>query len=93
MNEVPSGDSMVRYSAEPHDHRAFTKSFDRAYTRLARVYDAAVKLLPIRKTWLRPALRPLKGPRVLEVSFGTGYLMTQYADRFEIGRASCRERV
>jgi len=68
---------MVSYSQEPHDRNAFAKSFDRAHTRLAWAYDAAVKLLPIWKTWLRPALGPLKGPRVLEISFGTGYLMTQ----------------
>jgi len=75
---------MVRYSEEPHDQNAFTKTFDQAYTRLARVYDTAVKLLPIWKAWLRPALPPLKGPRVLEVSFGTGYLMTEYGNRFEV---------
>ncbi len=75
---------MARYSQEPHDQSAFTKSFDQAYTRLARVYDAAVKALPVWKAWLRPALQHLKGPRVLEVSFGTGYLMTECSRRFEV---------
>jgi ubiquinone/menaquinone biosynthesis C-methylase UbiE len=75
---------MVRYSQEPHDQNGFTQSFDRVYTRLARAYDAAVKALPVWKAWLRPALQYLNGPRVLEVSFGTGYLMTEYAGRFEV---------
>jgi len=75
---------MVRYSPEPQDRNAFTASFDRVYTRLARLYDAAVKALPVWKAWLRPALQHLQGPRVLEVSFGTGCLMTEYAHCFEV---------
>jgi len=46
---------MVTYSQEPQNHRAFTKTFDQASTRLARVYDAAVKVLPVWKVWLRAA--------------------------------------
>ncbi len=57
-------DRMPRYSEEPQDREVFTTSFDRAYTRLARVYDAAVKALPIWKAWLRPALGCLTGPDV-----------------------------
>lgn len=73
-----------RWSEEPGDRAAFTRSFDRAYTRLARAYDVAVKALPLWKAWLRPALPHLVGPRVLEVSFGTGFLMTEYAHRFAV---------
>jgi ubiquinone/menaquinone biosynthesis C-methylase UbiE len=72
------------YSAEPVDAEVFQDHFDRIYTRTARVYDIAVKLLPFWKAWLRQAVRHIRGSRVLEVSFGTGYLLTQYAGRFEI---------
>ena len=44
----------------------------------------AVKALPIWKAWLKRALPHIRGRRVLEVSFGTGYLMTHYAGRFEV---------
>jgi ubiquinone/menaquinone biosynthesis C-methylase UbiE len=47
------------------------------------VYDVLVKALPQWKRWLRSALPYLQGPRVLEVSFGTEYLMTQYTGQFE----------
>lgn len=73
-----------RYSEEPRDRAAFTVAFDRAYTRLARIYDVAIKAFPPWSGWLRAALPHLKGPRVLEVSFGTGYLMTKCAERFEV---------
>ena len=72
-----------RYSAEPRDKRRFTESFDRAYSRFARLYDLAVRLLPIWRRWLCHALPHIYGPRVLEVSFGTGWLLTRYAGRMQ----------
>ena len=71
------------YDADPKNPDEFTRSFDRAYSRFALRYDVAVKYLPVWKTWLRCALPHIRGPHVLEVSFGTGYLLTQYAHRFE----------
>ena len=56
---------------------------DKFYTRTARLYDLGVKVLPVWKTWLKQTLPYIKGQRVLEVSFGTGYLLMQYANRFE----------
>ena len=72
-----------RLSNEPDSAEQFTKEWDRAYTAWARPYDLAVRLLPIWKTWLRHALPHIAGPKVLEVSFGTGYLISQYAGRHE----------
>jgi ubiquinone/menaquinone biosynthesis C-methylase UbiE len=73
----------ARYSREPTDPHAFTASFDRFYTRTARAYDVAVKLLPVWRRWLRHTLPHLRGPRVLEVSFGTGWLLTRFADQHD----------
>lgn len=64
--------TMRRHSEEPGDASAFTRGFDRFYTRFAVAYDLLVKALPLWKTWLRQALPHLAGPKVLEVSFGTG---------------------
>jgi ubiquinone/menaquinone biosynthesis C-methylase UbiE len=72
------------YSDEPRDARAYQEGFDRTYTRIAGVYDIAVKVLPIWKTWLKRALPHIRGRRVLEVSIGTGYLMTHYAGQFDV---------
>jgi ubiquinone/menaquinone biosynthesis C-methylase UbiE len=72
-----------RHSPEPRDKRAFTQSFDRSYSRAARAYDLAVKLLPVWRRWLSRTLPHIEGPRVLEASFGTGWLLTRYAERFE----------
>jgi len=69
------------YSNEPDDPRAFTRRMDRAYSAWARVYDVAVKRLPIWKRWLRETLPHIQGDRILEISTGTGYLMSQYASQ------------
>ena len=71
------------YTREPLDKEKFTKDFDRFYSRFAVIYGMAVKLFPFWKTWIKKALPYIIGPRVLEVSFGTGYLLTQYADKFD----------
>ena len=73
----------LAYSNEPDDKEQFTQKLDRVYTSVARIYDLAVKVFPVWKSWLKQALPHIRGPKVLEVSFGTGYLLTQYADRFE----------
>lgn len=61
-----------RYSAEPAAPRAYTVANDRLYTRFGRLYDIVVKALPIWRRWLGLAVSEIRGPRVLEVSFGTG---------------------
>ena len=82
-----------RFSAEPRDTQGFTLRFDRFYTQIARSYDLAVKLLPVWRRWLSRALPHIEGPRVLEVSFGTGWLLTQYADDFETHGVDLNERM
>lgn len=85
-----SGD---RFSAEPRDARAFTSRLDRLYSRLGRPYDLAVKVLPVWRRWLSHALPHIQGPRVLEVSFGTGWLLTRYAANFETHGVDLNERM
>ena len=71
------------HSKEPVDAKAFQESFNTFYTKTARLYDLAVKILPWWKTWLKSALPHIQGRRGLEGSFGTGYLLMQYANKFE----------
>lgn len=69
-------------SSEPDDRQLFTERFDRFYSRFARGYDWFVKASPFWRNWLNHVIPHLQGDRVLEVSFGTGYLLTRYAGRF-----------
>jgi ubiquinone/menaquinone biosynthesis C-methylase UbiE len=72
------------YSTEPKNQKEFTAEFNTFYTRFAGIYDFLVKSLPVWKNWLKRALPYIRGPRVLEISFGTGYLLTQFADHFQV---------
>jgi ubiquinone/menaquinone biosynthesis C-methylase UbiE len=58
-------------------------AFDQLAARYASVYDFAIMFLPLWGSRLVKAIPHIKGPRVLEVSFGTGFLMSQYANRFD----------
>jgi ubiquinone/menaquinone biosynthesis C-methylase UbiE len=76
--------SSPNYSKEPVDSKRYTAEFNRFYTGFARTYDRMIKALPVWRNWLRQVLPYLNGPQILEVSFGTGYLLTQYAERFTV---------
>lgn len=71
-----------RYSTEPDDSSKFTSERDRVYTMFAGAYAAALRIFPVWGRWIEPAIPHVEGPRVLEVSFGTGHLLAQYAGRF-----------
>jgi len=82
-----------RYSTEPTDPGEFTRRFDQFYSRFARAYDVLVRRGPIWKSWLAHALPHVRGGRVLEVSCGTGYLLTQYADRVQASAVDLNARM
>ncbi len=71
------------YSKEPENSVEYTKNLDKEYSRYAHFYDVAVKFLPVWKTWIKAVIPYIKGNRVLEASFGTGYLLMQYANNHE----------
>lgn len=71
------------YSPEPENKQTHTERFDQYYTKFASLYDWTVKNLPVWRNWITQVIPYIQGPRVLEISFGTGYLLTQYAAQFE----------
>ncbi|MCP4753020.1 MAG: class I SAM-dependent methyltransferase [Proteobacteria bacterium] len=74
---------MIVYSNEPEDSISYTKNLDEDYSKYAKLYDVSVKLLPFWKTWIKTVIPYIEGPRVLEASFGTGYLLMHYANDHE----------
>jgi ubiquinone/menaquinone biosynthesis C-methylase UbiE len=73
----------VKYVEEPEDKEKFTAEFDKFYTSFAKLYMLALKIFPFWDRWLSATLPHIRGPRVLEVSFGTGSLLQQYVSQFE----------
>ena len=72
----------IDYSDEPTNSKNHTEQYDEFYSRIAGGYDWLVKAVPIWRNWIMTVMPWIQGPRVLEVSFGTGFLLTQYADQF-----------
>jgi len=70
------------YPSEPEDKKQFTQNFDQSYSRFAKAYDWVVRVLPVWRNWISTAIPHIVGPHVLEVSFGTGYLISQYANQY-----------
>jgi ubiquinone/menaquinone biosynthesis C-methylase UbiE len=70
------------YSKEPTDSKNHTEQYDEFYSRFAGGYNWLVKIFPFWRNWIKAAIPWIQGPSVLEVSFGTGFLLTQYADQF-----------
>lgn len=73
----------VVYSKEPEDSIQYTEKMDREYSKYAKAYDITVKLLPVWKTWIKTVIPYIEGSRVLEASFGTGFLLMHYAGKYE----------
>ena len=72
-----------KYTREPEDKARFTREFDQFYTSFAKVYRIALRVFPVWQRWLRHVLPHISGPRVLEISFGTGSLFPDYAAQYE----------
>ena len=70
------------YFQEPRNKKEFTRKYDQTYSTFAKSYDWIVKTLPIWRNWISTALPHIIGPNVLETSFGTGYLISQYANHY-----------
>ena len=70
------------YSTEPLNRKEYTEKFDQTYSHLAKIYDLVVRWVPIWRNWISTALPHISGPNVLEISFGTGYLLTRYANEY-----------
>ena len=80
---VKTAQDKIVYSEETDNSVEYTNKLDEGYSRFAGLYDIAVKLLPVWKTWIKSIIPHIEGNRVLEVSFGTGYLLMHYANHYE----------
>jgi ubiquinone/menaquinone biosynthesis C-methylase UbiE len=72
----------------------YTDKMNREYNWMARGYAVFMTLFPLWKKWIKSAIPHLEGPKILEVSFGNGYLMKQYAsNEYEIHGIDYNQRM
>jgi len=66
------------YSKEPRDDSAYTKKMDKIYSKFAVHYDYFMAVFPLWKKWLKSVLPYIQGDRIIDISFGPGYLFLKY---------------
>ena len=69
----------IKYTDASKIASDYTEKMNKEYNWMAKGYDAFMTLFPLWKRWIKKILPHIEGEKILEVSFGSGYLMTQYA--------------
>ncbi len=73
----------IVYSRLPEDGYGYTEKMNKSYDFMSFFYDAFMFVFPFWKKWIKSVIPYIKGKRILEVSFGSGYLMKKYAKNYE----------
>lgn len=85
MNILKVNPGKLKYTDSSQIDPDYTNKMDKEYNWIAKVYDAFITIFPLWKKWIKHVIPYIEGEKILEVSFGNGYLMTQYAkDNFDI---------
>jgi ubiquinone/menaquinone biosynthesis C-methylase UbiE len=74
----------IIYSKLPEDGYQYMESMRRFYDLMAFFYDVLMFLFPFWKKWISSVIPYIKGQKVLEVSFGPGYLLKKCAKKYEV---------
>jgi len=75
----------IKYTDTSKIHPNYTNRMNKAYNWMAKGYSAFMFFLPVWKKWIKSVIPHIKGDIILEISFGNGYLMSQYASsKYEI---------
>lgn len=71
----------IKYTDPSNIPADYTDKMNREYDWMARGYHVFMTIFPLWKKWIKSALPHLEGNKILEVSFGNGFLMEQYASK------------
>lgn len=72
----------------------YTDKMNKQYNWMARFYGFFIQVFPYWKKWIKKVIPHIEGKRILEVSFGNGYLMSQYASQqYEVYGIDYNERM
>lgn len=69
----------IKYTDQSKIPSDYTDKMNKEYNWMAKGYDTFMFIFPVWKRWIKNIIPHIKGNKILEVSFGSGYLMTKYA--------------
>ena len=94
MNILKVKPENIRYTDVTKLASDYTDKMNKEYNWMVKVYDAFIIVFPLWKKWIKKVIPHIKGKKILEVSFGSGYLMTQYASyEYEIWGIDYNEKM
>ena len=79
MNLFKLKSDRIKYADSSKVASDYTEKMDKEYNWMANGYDFFMTIFPLWKKWIKKIIPHIQGEKILEVSFGTGYLMTQYS--------------
>jgi len=84
----------IKYTDPSKIPSNYTDKMNKEYNWMAKGYDLFMSIFPLWKKWIKKVIPHIQGEKILEVSFGSGYLMTQYAsDTYEIHGIDYNEKM
>ena len=85
LNIITIKPEKIKYTDTTSIDPNYTNNMNKAYNLMAMGYDAFMIVFPVWKKWIKNVIPHIEGKKILEVSFGNGYLMTQYGkDDYDI---------
>ncbi|MEN7982448.1 MAG: methyltransferase domain-containing protein [Nanoarchaeota archaeon] len=69
----------IKYTDTSEIDNNYTDEMNKEYNFMAKFYDAFMFIFPLWKKWIKKVIPYIQGKKILEISFGTGYLMSKYS--------------
>jgi ubiquinone/menaquinone biosynthesis C-methylase UbiE len=79
MNILKVNPKKVKYTDTSKIDPDYTNKMNKEYNWMAKGYVAFMVVFPLWKIWIKKVIPHIEGTKILEVSFGSGYLMKEYA--------------
>ena len=83
MNLFRVDEKKIKYTGMVVDTEKYTEKMNSEYNWMAKIYDLFLFIFPLWKRWIKKVIPHITGNKILEVSFGSGYLMTKYGGQNE----------
>ncbi len=82
MNLFKVDERKIKYNGIAPDRDKYTNDMDKSYDIMSKMYNAFMFIFPLWKRWISSVLPHIEGSKILEVSFGPGYLLGKCAANF-----------
>ncbi len=83
MNLFKVDERKITYNGIAPDRDKYTNDMDKSYDIMSKMYNVFMFIFPLWKRWISSVLPHIEGSKILEVSFGPGYLLGKCAGNYD----------